>query len=137
MLVKEVMSKKPNYLPPTATLKQVGAAMLKNDFGFLPIGENDRLIGAVTDRDITIRAVAKGKDPNKTRVKDVLTKKVLYCYENDDIQKAIKNMSKQHVHRLIVLNTKKRMTGVFSLTDLARKCRDTMVCGSALKWIHH
>lgn len=137
MLVKDIMSKKPNYLAPSATLTELGQAMLKNDFGFLPIGENDRLIGTVTDRDITIRAVAKGKDPNKTRAKEVLTKKVLYCYENDDIQKALKNMSKQHVHRLIVLNDKKRMTGVFSLSDLAKKCEDTLVCGSALKWIHH
>ncbi|MCP6755954.1 CBS domain-containing protein, partial [Klebsiella pneumoniae] len=83
MLAKEVMTKKPEYLPPTATLKEAAGLMSKGDFGFIPIGENDRLIGAVTDRDIAIRAVAKGKDPSKTSVKEVMSKGIQYCFEDD------------------------------------------------------
>lgn len=135
MLVKDIMSKRPDFLPPTATLKEASLEMKKNDFGFLPIGENDRLIGTVTDRDITIRAVAAGKDPNKTLVKDILTEKVLYCFEEDNVEKAVASMGKQHVRRLIVLNKNKHMTGILSLSDLATKCKNPLLWTEALKEI--
>lgn len=135
MLVKEVMSKKPDYLSPDATLKEIAHEMQKRDCGFIPIGENDRLVGAVTDRDIAIRAVAKGKDPNKTTAREIMTEKVFYIFENDDLDKAAESMEKQHIHRLIVLNSQKRMTGILSLSDIARKCNDLRLCGEIIQGI--
>ena len=65
MFAKDIMSKKPEFLPPSATLKQAADQMRTHDYGFIPVGENDRIVGAVTDRDVIIRAIAEGKDPNK------------------------------------------------------------------------
>jgi CBS domain-containing protein len=129
MQVKDVMSKNPVYISPTTTLKEASEKMLSLDCGFIPVGEDDRLIGAITDRDITIRATAKGKDPNKTQVKEVMSQKIRYCFEEDDIAAAAKSMEQQHVHRLAVLNKNKRLTGILSLADLATKTHDFNLCG--------
>ena len=87
----------------------------------LPVGENDRLIGMITDRDLAIRAVAEGKDPNRATVKDIMSPRVLYCYEDDDTKEAARSMGKNQVRRLPVLNRKKRLVGILSLGDLATK----------------
>lgn len=102
MLTKEVMSKKPEYLPPTATLKQAADFMKLHDCGFIPIGEDDRLIGAVTDRDLAIRGLLA--DHKITKLRDVMTKGIAYCYETDPIEKAAEIMEKQQIRRLVVLN---------------------------------
>lgn len=130
MLAKEIMSKKPEFLPPTATLKQAANLMHAHDYGFIPVGENDRLIGAVTDRDITIRATAEGKDPNQTTLKDVMSKGIFYCFETDAIELIAKQMETLQIRRLVVLNNSqdKRMTGIVSLGDIATKCEDTALC---------
>jgi len=124
MLVKDIMSRKPEFLPPTATLKQAADKMYSHDYGFIPIGENDRLIGVVTDRDITIRGVAKGKDPAKSTLRDVMSEGVTYCFESDHIEKAAQLMEKQQIRRLVVLNDKKRLTGIISLGDIVTKCKN-------------
>lgn len=128
MLAKEVMSKKPEFLPPDATLKQAADQMRTHDYGFIPIGENDRLIGAITDRDITIRAIAEGKDPNKTTVRDVMSKGIYYCLETDNLEKVAQQMEKLQVRRLVVLSKDKRLIGVISLGDIATKCHNPKLC---------
>lgn len=134
MQVKEIMSKKPDYIDPEFTLKDAADEMFKKDIGFLPIGdkEKDRLIGVITDRDITLRGVAKGKDPKKTLVKDVMTRDVLYCFEDENIEKVADNMCKNQIRRLIVLNKDKRITGIISLGDLALKNKDEWLAGHTL-----
>lgn len=132
MRVKEIMSQKPDLLSPSDTLEKAAKLMHQHDFGFIPIGENDRLVGVVTDRDITIRGVAQRKDPGKTPVKEVMTKEVLYCFEDDDAKKAVKSMEDKRVRRLMVLNKDKRLTGVVSLGDVATKCKDDKLAGEAL-----
>ncbi len=124
MQAKDVMSTKPEFLPPTATLKQAADQMQKHDYGFIPIGENDRLIGAVTDRDLAVRAIAKGKDPTKTSVKDVMSKGIQYCLEDDNLEDVAKKMEDLQIRRLVVLNKNKRMTGIISLCDIATKGDD-------------
>lgn len=128
MLAKEIMSRKPEYLPPDATLKKAADQMRSRDYGFLPIGENDRLIGALTDRDIAILAVAKGWDPNKKTVKDIMHKGIFYCWEDDSIEKIVAQMEELKVRRLVVLNRQKRMTGIISLGDIANKCKNDKLC---------
>jgi len=133
MLVKDVMSKKPEYLAPDSTLQKAAEEMFRQDFGIIPIGENDRLVGMVSDRDIALRAVAKGKDPKSTSVKEVMSKKVLYCFEDDDIASAVNNMCKQQIRRLVVLNKDKRMTGMLSVADIVTKSNDDKLCSKLIK----
>ena len=137
MLAKQVMSKKPEFLPPTATLQQAANLMRTHDHGFIPVGENDRLIGAVTDRDIAIRAVAEGKDPKKTTLKDVMSKGINFCFETDELEKVVAQMEKLQIRRLVVLNQAKRMTGIISLGDIATKCKNTALCGELTDALSH
>lgn len=124
MQVREIMSKEPTYIAPSTTLKEAAQKMEELDCGFLAIGEKDKdkLTGVVTDRDIAIRAVARGDDPNTTTVEDVKTPKVLYCFEDDDVDEAAENMRDNQVYRLIVLNNEKekRLRGVVTLGDIVR-----------------
>lgn len=137
MLAKDIMSKKPEFLPPTATIKQAANQMRTHDYGFIPVGENDRLIGAVTDRDITIRAASEGKDCNKTTLKEIMTKGIHYCLETDTIEDAAKKMEKLQVRRLVVLNKDKRMTGIISLGDIATKCKNPKLCSEVTDAVSH
>lgn len=128
MLAKDVMSKKPEFLPPTATLKQAADQMRTHDYGFIPVGENDRLIGAVTDRDLAIRAIAEGKDPNRTTLREVMSKGIQFCFDTDNLDKVVLQMEKLHIRRLVVLNKDKRMIGIISLGDIATKCKNSKLC---------
>jgi CBS domain-containing protein len=105
--------------------------MAAEDVGFLHVGENDRLVGMITDRDIAIRAVAHGKEPRHTKVRDVMTDRVLYCFEDENADSAIETMSKLQVRRLPVVNRDKRLVGVVSIGDLATK-HSTQKTGKAL-----
>ena len=91
MLALDVMSTKPEYLAPDDSLKEAAQFMRSHDYGFIPIGKDDRLIGAVTDRDITIRGVAEGKGPN-AHLEEIMTEGIQYCFEKDDIQKVVEKM---------------------------------------------
>lgn len=132
MQVKDIMSKKPDYISPDVTLKNVADEMLKRDIGFILIKENGQLLGAITDRDIIIRALANGKDPAKTLVKDVMTPNALFCYEDDDVQKAAQKMSDKQIRRLAVLDQNKQITGVISLGDIAVKGKNEQLTGQVL-----
>jgi CBS domain-containing protein len=123
MLVKEVMSSKVDVASPEWTLEKAARHMRDGDYGFLPVGENDRLIGMITDRDIAIRAVAEGKDPRQCKVRDCMTSKVLYCYEDQSTDEVAQNMGQNQVRRLPVLNREKRLVGILSLADLAQKAQ--------------
>jgi CBS domain-containing protein len=124
MQVQDVMSSKVTYIPSNTTLAQAAVQMRDNDTGFLPIGDSDdeKLQGVITDRDIVVRSIADGMDPNRTTVKDAKSDKVLYCYEDDDISAAAKSMQEQQVYRLVVLNneSEKRLCGVVTLGDIVR-----------------
>jgi CBS domain-containing protein len=135
--IREVMTKNPTYLQPTATLVEASKKMAQLNCGFIPVGDGDKLVGTVTDRDITL-AIGTGKDPTKTQLKDVKSSKVLYCYETDDITIAAKNMSQLQIHRLIVLNNdkEKRFTGVVTFGDLARNSHDTTLCGTVAESLY-
>lgn len=133
--VREVMSKSPEFLPPNATLKEAALKMQELDCGFIPVGENDKLIGAVTDRDIVLRTLGQGKDPNKATLRDVMSEHIEFCFEEDDIAKAIKHMKDKQIHRLVVLNKDKRMTGILALGDIARKSHNDELCGKTVEGI--
>lgn len=135
MLAKDVMTHKPEYIGPHTSLKEAAVKMHGHDHGFLPIGENDRLIGTITDRDLTVRAVAKGRDPNKTEVKDVMSERLHYCFENDNLKKVADKMKHEKIRRLVVLNDAKRMTGIISIGDIVTKSQDPKITHEILEII--
>lgn len=118
MRVQECMSRDVKIAAPTQSIQDAAGMMGDIDCGFLPVGENDRLVGTITDRDIAIRAVGQGKGPD-TPVREVMSKAVLYCFEDQDLAHVTKNMAEQQVRRLPVLNRDKRLVGIVSLGDVA------------------
>ncbi len=120
MNVSDVMSRDVTIATPNDTVQKVARIMKEQDTGVLPVGENDRLVGMLTDRDITVRAVADGKAPNKCRVRDVMSSDVKYVYEDESVEDVARNMSQLQVRRLPVLNREKRLVGIVSIGDLAR-----------------
>lgn len=137
MKVKQLMNKRPDYIASDLSVQMAAEEMLKRDIGFLPIGDSlqDRLIGVLTDRDIATRCVAKKHDPAKIIVKDIMTPKVLYCFEDDDVEIAAESMERMQVHRLAVLNEKKRIVGVLSFSDIATKAHNVRLCGEIIEKI--
>jgi CBS domain-containing protein len=113
------MSKKVTWVGPELTLDQAAKKMLDLDIGCLPVGQNDRLVGMITDRDIACRAVAKGLEPGKTTVDDAMSKGISYCFEDEEVGQAAQLMEKKQIHRLPVLNREKRMVGILSLGNIA------------------
>ena len=125
MRVKEVMSDRPEYLDVSATIREAAIRMKQAGRGFAPIAKNDKLVGILTDRDITVRGMAEGRSATD-KVSSILTSSVLYCYEDDDVADVLQNMHDQEVQRLIVLNNDKNkdVAGVVSLSDIADNCTD-------------
>lgn len=119
MRVKEIMSKKVTWIGPDTSLRAAAKKMRDLDIGCLPVGENDRLVGMVTDRDIACRAVAIGRDPTKTTIGKVMSKGIVYCFDDQDVKDAAHLMEEKQIHRLPVLNRAKRMVGIVSVGDLA------------------
>lgn len=135
MLVKDVMTMNAKFVAPNTSLEEIAKMMCNHDFGFIPIGEDDKLTGIITDRDIVIRALAKGLDMKKTQAGEILTEKVLYCFDDDTLEKAAKSMEKQQVSRLIVVNHNKRLVGIISLGDICRKTHNDALCGEVIDCI--
>ena len=118
MKVREAMTQDVTVANPRQTICDAAKLMAAADVGALPVGENDRLVGVITDRDIAIRAVARNLPPT-TPIGDVMSKEVLYCYEDEDIEHVAENMGEQQIRRLPVLDRDKRLVGIISLGDVA------------------
>ena len=119
MKVSELMTPEVELVRPDDTLHTAAQMMADLDTGALPVSENDRLVGMITDRDITVRAVAKGRDPDKTTVRDAMSEHIRYCFDDDETEEVAQKMSQWHIRRLPVLNREKRLVGIVSLGDLA------------------
>jgi CBS domain-containing protein len=132
--VREVMSKDVKIASTEDTIEKAAKLMAETNCGVLPVGENGRLVGVVTDRDITLRAVAKGSAPNHCTVREVMSSRIKYIFEDEATHVAAHNMSKLQVRRLPVLNRRKRLVGIVSLGDLALK-HDGPAPASTLKEI--
>ena len=134
MLVRDVMTHGAECVRPANSLVEAAQKMKNLDVGPLPVcGDNDRLVGMVTDRDITVRAVAEACDPRTTTVKDVMTPDVVYCFEDQDVKEAARLMKEHQVRRLVVLNRDKRLAGIVSLGDLAVETGDEKLAGKTLE----
>lgn len=135
MQVRDIMTRSVECVSPEDSLQVAAAKMKDLDVGPLPVCDGDRLAGMITDRDITIRATAKGLDPQKTKVRDVMSDEVLYCFEDQDVREAARNMQEQQVRRLVVLNGDKRLVGIVSLGDIATETADTQQAGEVLEQV--
>jgi CBS domain-containing protein len=129
MKVSEVMTADVKIADPSRTIQDAAKLMDKSDCGSLPVGENDRLIGMITDRDIVIRAVAAGLPPS-TPIREVMSSDVKYCFEDEDLEEVADNMGDIQLRRLPVLNADKRIVGIVSIGDVARS--DEECAGEAL-----
>jgi len=119
MKVRDAMTRDVRIANPDETIRSAARAMAEIDAGVLPVGENDRLVGMITDRDIVVRAVAAGKSQD-TRVREVMTLDLCYCFEDQDIDDIAEDMYAKKVRRLPVVNRDKRLVGILSLADMAR-----------------
>jgi CBS domain-containing protein len=133
MRVSEAMTREVRVANPGQSIRDVAKIMDEINAGAMPVGENDRLVGMITDRDIAIRGVAQGKGPD-TPVREVMsTDQVLYCYEDEELDHVAKNMSDEQVRRLPVVSRDKRLVGIVSLGDLAQN--ESRAAGKAVKGV--
>ena len=118
--IKDVMTPDFKWMAPDSPVAQIAQEMRDRDCGFMPLAENDKIIGMVTDRDITVRAVAEGKNPQEVTGRDIMTAKTYYCYDDQDVEEVCNNMGEIQVRRLPVVNRDKRLVGIVSMGDLAQ-----------------
>lgn len=118
MQVSKAMSRDVRIASPDQSLCDVARIMADCDVGSMPVGEGDRLVGMITDRDIAVRAVAQGKSP-ETKVREVMSSNVKYCFEDEEISHVVQNIGDLQLHRLPVLNREKRLVGILALADIA------------------
>jgi CBS domain-containing protein/sporulation protein YlmC with PRC-barrel domain len=133
--VQDIMTRNVEVVHPEATLWEAAQKMAALDVGMLPVCSGDQLMGMLTDRDITVRATAEGRDPKTTKVHEVMTPEVVYVFEDDDVSKAAQIMMEQQIRRLVALNRSKKLAGIISLGDLAVHTGDTQQAGETLEGV--
>jgi CBS domain-containing protein len=130
MRVDQIMTAHVHLMNPDQTVSEAVRKMEQEDLGFLPVGTSDRLVGIITDRDIALRVIGKGRDGN-ARIGDVMSGDVKYCYCDQEVEEVVANMGDIQVRRLPVVDRDKRLVGVVSLADAALK-QDASLAGEAL-----
>lgn len=120
MTIHEIMTPSVDVVGPETTIHDAAIRLRDEDVGALPVGENDRLIGMVTDRDIAVRGVASDPVSGDKAVRDVMSERIYYCFEDEDAQRAAEVMGEHKVRRLPVLNRDKRLVGIVAVADLVR-----------------
>jgi CBS domain-containing protein len=118
-------------------VEEAARLMESEDCGSIPVEKDDKMVGMVTDRDIAIRVVADGKDPRTTKVRDVMSEGINYCYEDDDVADVSKKMTGRQHRRLPVVDKNKRLVGMLSLSDIANKANDAKLSHEILSKVSH
>jgi CBS domain-containing protein len=129
--IKDVMSRDVQVIGPDATIAEAAKAMRDGDFGMMPVGENDKMVGAISDRDIAVRGIAEGCD-GSAKVRDVMSDGIRWAYEDDPVERAVELMSEHQVRRLPIVNREKRLVGIVALGDLAVKEKNAKPAAKAL-----
>lgn len=119
MKVKQAMHPGASWIDPDAPLTDLAERMRKEDIGAIPVGENDKLIGMVTDRDIVIRGLIGKADPLQLTARDVMSEPIMFCHANEDLEDAVRIMERKQIRRLPVIDEHRRMVGMLSLGDVA------------------
>lgn len=135
MKINEIMTRNVECVSPSLKISLAAEKMLNEDIGFLPICEHDRVIGTVTDRDITIRSVAQGRDPRLAPISEIMTSTIFHCYEDDDVETVAKAMEDDAVRRMLIFDRDDQLVGVVSLGDIARAKDESGLAGETLSGI--
>ena len=130
----DLMSRDVKVISPDMTIQEAASQMREGDFGMLPVGENDRMIGSVTDRDIAIRAVAAGKG-GSTKVREIMSEGIFWVFEDESVEAVAKMMSERQVRRLPVVDRNKRLVGIVALGDFAVESSEIKPAAEALSEI--
>jgi CBS domain-containing protein len=135
MELRAIMTRNVEVVNGNASLKEAATKMKKLDVGLIPVCDGDRLKGLLTDRDITIRATANGRDPSKTKVNEVMSTDIAYCLEDQAVDEAVILMEARQIRRLPILNQDKQLVGIVSLADIAVHVGDRDLTGETLEEI--
>jgi CBS domain-containing protein len=135
MQIREIMTREVEVIRPEASVREAAAKMKDLDVGAIPVCDGQRLQGVVTDRDIAVRAVAEGRDSANTKVADIMSKDLAYCFEDDEIDEAATMMEMKQIRRLPILDRDKQLVGIVSLGDLSVRSGDQDLAGEALQEI--
>jgi len=135
MQLRDVMTRRPEYVSPTTPIGEVASMMKARNIGMVLVADHDRLVGAVTDRDIVVRGIAEGWDPRTARTGDIMTNEAVFCFEDQDVTEAAQLMQEKQVRRLAILNRDKKLVGIVSLGDLAVRSDDQVVSAEVMKHV--
>lgn len=135
MQLRDVMTQNVEIVQPDATVQEAAVKMKALNVGALPVCDGDRLVGLLTDRDITVRATAEGHDPAKTKIRDVMTPNITYCFDDQRVGDAARAMAEKQIRRMPVLDRNKRLVGIVSLGSLAVHTKDDKLAGDVLKQV--
>ena len=135
MDLRDIMSRNVEVVNASASLEDAAIKMKNLDVGLIPVCDGDRLQGVLTDRDITIRATANGRDPKITKVTDVMTTDIAYCLEDQEVEEAVSLMEARQIRRLPILNQNKSLVGIVSLADIVVHVGDRDLSGETLEEI--
>jgi CBS domain-containing protein len=134
MQLRNVMSPDVEVVRADATVQEAAQRMKARNIGYVLIREGEQSLGIVTDRDMTVRVAAEGRDPTTTKVRDVMTPAIICCFEDDDIAAAVKCMKEQQIRHLVVLSRNRQVVGIVSLYALAMRTGDETLAGTAIRW---
>jgi CBS domain-containing protein len=135
MKLRDIMKSDVEVIPPECNLADAARKMKSLDVGALPICDGERLLGMITDRDITVKGTAEGLNPDQIEVRDIMSSPVIYLFEDENVESAVRLMEVKQIRRLIVLNRDKKLAGIVSLGDLAVKTGNEELAGEALEKI--
>jgi CBS domain-containing protein len=133
MQIRDIETHHPQTIRPDCTLIEAAQMMKQMDIGALPVCEGERLVGMITDRDITVRGLGQGCNPHLTRVQQIMTRQIIYCGEDQDVKEVARLMEQKQIRRLPVLDENKRLCGIVSLGDLAVRTHDEPLAGEVLE----
>ena len=135
MQVQDIMTPNVEVIFPAASLREAAEKMSRLDIGPLPVCDGERLVGMLTDRDITVRATAQGLDPNTTSVREVMTPEVVYCFADQEVEIAAQMMEVRQIRRVPVLDRDKRLVGIVALGDIALQAEDRELAENTLEGV--
>jgi CBS domain-containing protein len=134
MQLRDVMNPDVEVVRADATLQEAAQTMKARQVGSALVRDGDQFVGILTDRDMTVRAVAEGRDPKTTQVRAIMTPEVIWCQEDDDVTAAVCCMREKHIRHLAVLNRHQQLAGIVSLYALAMHTGDETLAGTAIRW---
>lgn len=133
MLIRDIETQQPKTVRPDCTLQNAALIMRQMDVGSLPVCDGEKLVGMVTDRDIAIRGVAVGLNPGTTPVQDIMTRRIIYCHEEQEVEEVARLMEEKQIRRVPVLDNNKKLKGILSLGDLAVRGHNMTMAGEVLE----